>query len=431
MFFESVPPDDAMGIGQYMAECYRLKQAVNPGASAVRWEHGSPILLNEDLDWTSLEVSEGISEGAQGQIIKFVTKDGSFVAGKILHHHSNAHQHEDMLHHELSMYRALYARELPPYFCNVYGIAEIKIGNLAARALLMDGIDGVDGRELFDDLRDLWEQHRITSEEYFGAVQYIGRCLLKAIGYLEAAGIVHCDFKPKNLMVNESGEVFVLDLGIAQTAEDKITATTGDEDISPGEEILSTATDVFMAAATLVEGMQGRYFERPATQDLGQNEVWVRGKPREGVKSGRYGIYTPDPDNPGFGTTTYQPLNKITSQYSASLNKLMEKIPEKRPTPEQALSESFLAYGMLEDEAAMSLLGDVVKYGKALKAKSGLAFSRTGKSVSSTEISETPEAKQARDNARLSADWQAAFTAIRDQASTGAGDDQAEPVFRT
>ncbi|MFL6114449.1 MAG: protein kinase domain-containing protein [Catenulispora sp.] len=107
-----------------------------------------------------------------------------------------------------------------------------------------------------------------------GMVAEIGRQVLSALEAAHAAGIVHRDVKPSNIMVGANGRAKLTDFGIAQAADDPTLTKTGAVIGSPaylaperlaGQEA-SPASDIWALGAVLYYAIEGRAaFERDTT----------------------------------------------------------------------------------------------------------------------------------------------------------------------
>jgi eukaryotic-like serine/threonine-protein kinase len=119
-----------------------------------------------------------------------------------------------------------------------------------------------------------------TNEGVRATVRWFEK-VARALHHAHAAGILHRDIKPGNLMVAADGEPVVLDFGLARAEEndtDGLTAT-GDElgtpaymspeQISPAGRRLDRRTDIYSLAVTMYEVLAGRHpFAAPTREAL-------------------------------------------------------------------------------------------------------------------------------------------------------------------
>jgi serine/threonine-protein kinase len=97
-----------------------------------------------------------------------------------------------------------------PSIVAVYDTGEDMVGNLPVPYIVMEFVDG---RTLRDLLRD---DRRLLPER----AAEITDGVLRALDYSHRNGIVHRDIKPGNVMLTRSGEVKVMDFGIARAVSD-------------------------------------------------------------------------------------------------------------------------------------------------------------------------------------------------------------------
>jgi serine/threonine protein kinase/beta-lactam-binding protein with PASTA domain len=116
----------------------------------------------------------------------------------------------------------------------------------------------IEGRTLRQVLRD---RGRLTPDDALDVIEPV----LAALGAAHAAGIVHRDVKPENVLVADDGRVKVADFGLARALTDASTATRGlllgtVNYISPEQALGEAATprsDVYSAGVMLYEMVTG------------------------------------------------------------------------------------------------------------------------------------------------------------------------------
>jgi formylglycine-generating enzyme required for sulfatase activity len=90
------------------------------------------------------------------------------------------------------------------------------------------------------------------------------KALSAALGYAHAYGVVHCDVKPGNVMVDRGGNIYLTDFGIARHSDSTTTtlATVGTAAYMAPEqirgEVVSPATDVYALGVMLFEMLTGQ-----------------------------------------------------------------------------------------------------------------------------------------------------------------------------
>jgi len=123
--------------------------------------------------------------------------------------------------------------------------------------LVMDFIEG-------EDLRQRMDRERTISEE---EVVIIGAAICDALNYLEnrTQPIIHRDIKPGNVKITPTGQIFLVDFGLAKMVQSGEATTTGARAMTPGyspPEQYGTArtdhrSDLFSLGATLYAALTG------------------------------------------------------------------------------------------------------------------------------------------------------------------------------
>jgi serine/threonine-protein kinase len=119
----------------------------------------------------------------------------------------------------------------------------------------------VEGRTLRDVLQ---EEHRLSPERALQMTDGI----LRALDYSHRGGIVHRDIKPANVMLTSSGEVKVMDFGIARALADSAATMTATAQVigtaqylSPEQargERVDARSDIYSTGCVLYELLTGR-----------------------------------------------------------------------------------------------------------------------------------------------------------------------------
>lgn len=176
----------------------------------------------------------------------------------------------------------------------------------------------VEGRTLRELIR---EAHMGVGQEERALRRLIEafRKVCEAVAYAHAAGVIHRDLKPGNIMVGDYGEVLVLDWGLARLREvgspftdlssDSSGALTQDgsipgtpwymspEQAAGAREALSPASDVYALGAILYEIMVGLppHAELGPAEALRQARGGLRARPSEVLRArGRSGLTHPE-----------------------------------------------------------------------------------------------------------------------------------------
>lgn len=280
----SVLPDNLLEkkLDIYQAEINNFKKEKLQNhilQSAIDVNPSMPSILSDNTRWDSDYLhpehkisfedvqlhKENLTGGSFGFVSEFINKNGDIFIGKCSKNViKNLHgQVIDDLATEMKAYQTIYHRAgAHPNLVNTYGIAIIpsRSGSAPVRALLMDKVTGPTGNKVFDKLRESWHSGAISSADYWGAIQFIGRKLLDVTRHLAEAQIVHNDIKPENFLIDEkTGEPIVIDLGLWSH---KNRLAPGRTDYFASVEsrlsdVVDERSDVFSVGATLLSGVEG------------------------------------------------------------------------------------------------------------------------------------------------------------------------------
>lgn len=280
------------------------------------------------------QVVDFISAGGMGAVYKvWDTRRKVFLAMKVLHP-----QFADDPHIFKRFQREAQAlkRLEHPNIVRFFGL--FRDGNTTF--LLEQFVDGITLREL------LRKQGRLSREQ----VLVVLRGVSAALTYAHQNNVVHCDIKPENVMLDEGGQIYLTDFGIARHADSTTTTMLGigtaaymaPEQIR--EEPVSPATDVYSLAIMAYELLAGR---RPFTGEE------VQGERNTAARLARLGmahlkLQPPDPRQfePNLPPETSQVLLKALAKrpeeryagvwefflaLTKSLGVSLERLPERLP----------------------------------------------------------------------------------------------------
>jgi serine/threonine protein kinase len=149
------------------------------------------------------------------------------------------------------------------------------------------------------------------------------RAICSGLGYAHYHGVVHCDVKPGNIMVDQGGNIYLTDFGIARHAESTVTtlASAGTAFyMSPEQfrgEAVTPSTDIYALGIVLFEMLTG---ERPyAGTDMESQTSGTTASER--IQYGHLHLPPPDPRN--FNPGLPEAMTEV-------LARALEKKPENR-----------------------------------------------------------------------------------------------------
>ncbi len=117
----------------------------------------------------------------------------------------------------------------------------------------------IDGPSLKDIIQHNQHQPFVVKD----ALGYL-KAICAALGYAHSYGVIHCDVKPGNVMLDNGGNIYLADFGIARHAESTTTtfATVGTAAYMAPEQIrgdfVSATTDVYALGVLFFELLTGR-----------------------------------------------------------------------------------------------------------------------------------------------------------------------------
>lgn len=177
----------------------------------------------------------------------------------------------------------------------------------------------VDGGSLRDKIRD---GRRLPEKEALGYMLAVAR----ALAHAHAAGLVHRDVKPDNILISKDGEVKLTDLGLAKSVQDdeRLTATgvaLGTPFYMAPEQArglreIDHRVDLYSLGATFHHILTGK----PLFQATKRSELML------------HHVKTPAPD-------VREGAPEVSAGTAAMLKKLLEKKPEDRYSSAQVLVE--------------------------------------------------------------------------------------------
>ena len=154
------------------------------------------------------------------------------------------------------------------------------------------------------------------------ALQYF-KAIASAIGYAHANGVIHCDIKPGNVMIDAGGGIYLTDFGIARHTESSNTTmgAAGTPGYMAPEQIraeaVSPATDIYSLGVVLYEMFTGQRPFRgsePGAETAGQTNA-------ERIRFGHLHLSPADP---------CQINPSISHELGQAILKCLEKKPNAR-----------------------------------------------------------------------------------------------------
>jgi serine/threonine-protein kinase len=145
------------------------------------------------------------------------------------------------------------------------------------------------------------------------------KALCAALGYAHASGVVHCDVKPGNVMVDHGGSIYLTDFGIVRHSESTTTTmgTAGTPAYMAPEQIrgepVSPATDIYALGVLLYEMLAG---QRPFRgNEAGTENGGTTANER--IRYGHLNLQPPDPRtfNPNLSAEMVNAILKALAKH--------------------------------------------------------------------------------------------------------------------
>lgn len=199
-------------------------------------------------------------------------------------------------------------------------------------SFLLEGY--IDGPTLKDILRQQAGKPLSVQE----ALVYL-KALTSALGYAHANGVVHCDVKPGNVIIDQGGTIYLTDFGIARHTESTTTTmgAAGTAAYMAPEQIrgeaVTPATDVYALGTMLFEMLTGQRLFR------GSETGTEKGGDTANERIRYAHLHVPPPDPQSLNSS-------ISMELSKTIMKSLEKNPEKRfQSMQEFLDAVYLASG--------------------------------------------------------------------------------------
>lgn len=122
--------------------------------------------------------------------------------------------------------------------------------------LSMEFVDGVTLHEWLATSRRSWSD-----------IVRVVACVARGLAAAHAAGLVHCDVKPTNVMIDKTGRVFVMDFGLVRSnaaSEPEVVSTTAEilPPAQPTSPVAPAGTPAYMAPEQWANGQTDHYTDQ-------------------------------------------------------------------------------------------------------------------------------------------------------------------------
>jgi serine/threonine protein kinase len=132
-----------------------------------------------------------------------------------------------------------------------------------AKPTISEGVSGTPVANVTQAAAAISTEHSTRARSFFRRVATIGKHTAEALEYAHQMGVIHRDIKPANLLLDERGEVWITDFGLAQFQSQAALTITGElvgtlRYVSPEQAmakrgLVDDRTDIYLLGATLYE----------------------------------------------------------------------------------------------------------------------------------------------------------------------------------
>ena len=292
------------------------------------------------------QIEEHIGEGGMARVYKaWDTQRAAWLALKLLR--------EDLSQDPVFLRR--FRREAQtlerlqhPNIVRTYGLEQDDLQAF----IVMDLVEGNSLRaEIFRQQGQPFSAERVVQ---------VMRPVASALHYAHHLGMAHCDVKPANILIDDSGRVLLSDFGVARLTESAATLTllsSGTPAYMAPEQIIgqdpTPATDIYSLGIVQYEMLSGG--ERPFTGEKAQ----TTGSTAEKVRWEHLNLDPPsmrslNPDvSPALEKVVWNCLEKEPGQRYTSALRLMEAVERAIDAPDMLDVETEIT--LVEDQAAVEI----------------------------------------------------------------------------
>ena len=182
-------------------------------------------------------------------------------------------------------------------------------------------------------LKDILKRQKGAPLAIDEALIYL-KALCAALGYAHVNGVVHCDVKPGNVIIDRGGNIYLTDFGIARHAESTTTTmgAAGTPAYMPPEQILgqavTPATDVYSLGVILYEMLTGQRPFRGSETSTEKSGATVN----ERIRYGHLHVPAQDPRElvptipEGLAKVVLKALSKASAERYTSAPQFFEEV---------------------------------------------------------------------------------------------------------